>query len=85
MDEVAFYEALRSRRIAGAGLDVFAMEPPVGSPLLTPDNVLLAPHAAGADFSAERLMGERCVRSILVVSRGEHPGSEYVLNPEVLG
>jgi phosphoglycerate dehydrogenase-like enzyme len=41
-------EALRRRRIAGAGLDVFDTEPlPQGHPLVNLDNVVLSPHAAG--------------------------------------
>ena len=84
IDEVALYEALAARRIAGAGLDVFAQEPPTGSPLLGLDNVLFAPHAAGMDEAAERLMAERCVASILAIHAGRDPGEGYVLNPSVL-
>jgi D-3-phosphoglycerate dehydrogenase len=84
VDEVALHEALTSGRLAGAGLDVFEAEPPQGSSLLDLDNVLLAPHAAGMDEAAERLMGERCVASILAILRGQDPGAGYVLNPEVL-
>jgi glyoxylate reductase len=48
IDEGALIDALRERRIAGAGLDVFAYEPfRRDSPLLTLDNVILTPHIAG--------------------------------------
>ena len=48
IDEAAMIEALRTRRIAGAGLDVFDVEPlPAGHPLTTLDNVVLTPHCAG--------------------------------------
>ena len=48
IDEEALVEALRDRRIAGAGLDVFTEEPlPPGHPLWSLDNVLITPHNAG--------------------------------------
>ncbi len=84
IDETALHEALTAGCLAGAGLDVFEAEPPEGSPLLDLDNVLFAPHAAGMDEAAERLMGERCVANILAILEGRDPGADYVLNPHVL-
>jgi phosphoglycerate dehydrogenase-like enzyme len=85
IDEAALVEALDSGQLAGAGLDVFAVEPPVGSPLLARDDVILAPHVAGTDLLSERLMGERCVENILAILDGRDPGPGLVLNPEALG
>ena len=58
IDESALIEALRMRRIAGAGLDVFAQEPlPHTSPLWTLDNVILTPHVGGmSDVYAEQIV-----------------------------
>jgi len=48
VDEAALVDALRSGRIAGAGLDVYAEEPlPVGHPLFSAPNAVLTPHSAG--------------------------------------
>ena len=85
VDEAALYEALRSGRIAGAGLDVFAAEPlPADSPLRSLSNVILTPHCAGGSISAVGLMMERCVDNVLALKDGRSPGDQYLLNPAVL-
>jgi phosphoglycerate dehydrogenase-like enzyme len=84
VDEGALCEALASRRLAGAGLDVFKSEPPVGSPLLGLDNVVLSPHCAGSNTTSEAAVANRCIDSIVERARGVGPGPEYLLNPEVL-
>lgn len=48
VDEAALAQALAERRIAGAGVDVFAQEPPpIGHPLYQVDNVIVSPHVSG--------------------------------------
>jgi phosphoglycerate dehydrogenase-like enzyme len=55
VNEDAMVEALRSRTIAGAGLDVFLDEPvPVGHGLLSLDNVLLSPHTGGGTGGGQK-------------------------------
>ena len=84
VDEAALADALRARRIAGAGIDVFHREPPMGSALLNLENIVLTPHSTGMDETAEVAMCNRCIDSILAVAQGTSPGAEYVLNPETL-
>ncbi|MFO1350365.1 MAG: hydroxyacid dehydrogenase [Gammaproteobacteria bacterium] len=60
-DERALIDALRARRIRGAGLDVWAVEPPaLDNPLLQLDNVVMSPHIAGV--TEERGATSRCKR-----------------------
>ncbi len=85
VDEAALVAALEGGRLAGAGLDVFAVEPlPVDSPLLRLPNVVMTPHVAGSSEWSVGSMTRRAVESILDVLRGEDPGGGLVLNPEVL-
>ena len=82
VDEAALYEALAAGRIAGAGLDVFAVEPlPAGSPLRQLPNVLLTPHCAGGSIEAVVAMTNRCVDNLLAIRDGR-PLGEDLLNPE---
>jgi Phosphoglycerate dehydrogenase and related dehydrogenases len=76
-------EALWDGRIAGAGIDVFEEEPPAeDNPLLSMENVILAPHAVCWTDECFAAIGESAVRSILSVKHGEAPYG--LLNPEVL-
>jgi D-3-phosphoglycerate dehydrogenase / 2-oxoglutarate reductase len=84
VDEAALVEALVERRIAGAGLDVFEVEPLPDTPLRTLEQVVLTPHVAGMSAASLRAMADRCVESILAVLGGSDPGQGLVLNPEVL-
>ena len=73
VDEAALAGALREGRLGGAGLDVFATEPPLGSPLLGLENVVLAPHIAGQTREGLLRMGEMTAENCLRALRGEAP------------
>lgn len=70
----ALVSALRDRRLAGAGLDVFEIEPlPSGDPLIAMPNVVLAPHALSWTDEMARGNGASAIGAILNVRDGELP------------
>lgn len=71
IDEDALVEALSSKRIAGAGLDVYVNEPPVGSPLLGLDNIILTPHLGASTDEAQEKAGVSVARSVRLALDGE--------------
>jgi D-3-phosphoglycerate dehydrogenase len=81
-DEAALADALRKKRIAGAGLDVWAKEPPPPDhPLLQFDNVLASPHTAGVTKEARINMGRIAAEQLLDALDGKRP--PRLINPEV--
>jgi D-3-phosphoglycerate dehydrogenase / 2-oxoglutarate reductase len=81
-DEAALFDALRDKRIAGAGLDVWSKEPPPPEhPLLQFDNVLASPHTAGVTKEARENMGRIAAEQILDALDGKRP--PRIINPEV--
>jgi D-3-phosphoglycerate dehydrogenase len=82
IDETALVEALRVKKIAGAGLDVFEREPlPLDSPLLELGNVVLTPHIA---FLSEESIDECtyvCVENVEMFAKGQ---PQNVVNPRKL-
>jgi D-3-phosphoglycerate dehydrogenase len=84
IEEAALYDALTSGELAGAGLDVFAQEPPtVPNPLFELPNVIIAPHVAGVTWEAVDRMSEQTARNILSALDGE-PIRQNVINRDVL-
>jgi D-3-phosphoglycerate dehydrogenase / 2-oxoglutarate reductase len=81
-DEAALVEALRDKKIAGAGLDVWSKEPPPPEhPLLQFDNVLASPHTAGVTREARANMGRIAAEQMLDALDGKRP--PRIINPEV--
>jgi glyoxylate reductase len=74
VDQKALYEALKSKRIFSAGIDVTEKEPiPMDDPLLTLDNFVIAPHIASASFPTRRAMAMMMADNLLAGLRGEVP------------
>ena len=81
-DEAALEAALRDKRIAGAGLDVWAKEPPPPDhPLLQFDNVLASPHTAGVTREARENMARIAAEQMLDALDGKRP--PRLVNPQV--
>src|SRR5262252_8260585 len=81
-DEDALLEALKAKKIAGAGLDVWSKEPPPPEhPLLQLDNVLASPHTAGVTREARENMGRIAAEQLLCALDGRRP--PRIVNPEV--
>lgn len=83
IDQDALLEALRTKRISGAALDVYWCEPLSAShPLLKMDNVTLTPHLAGATDEVAERHSKMIVDDVLDWMDGTRP--KHVFNPEVL-
>ena len=82
IDEEALYNALISEHLGGAALDVFANEPPAGSPLLDLDHVIFSPHQGGETRESFRNYSRMCTDNVLAALGGDRPPN--IVNPEVL-
>ena len=70
VDEAALIEALRAGRIAGAGLDVYEMEPEVPAALRAMENVTLLPHLGTACLEVREAMGMMAVDNLIAFTEG---------------
>ncbi len=83
VDETALCDALEQGRIAGAGLDTFAVEPPAAdAPILSAPNTVLTPHSAFCTAQSILRVTDEVAERILAVAAGRPP--DELLNPEVL-
>ena len=82
LDEAAVAEALVTGQLAGAGIDVFEHEPPVGSPLLDAPNTVLTPHLGASTAEAQILVAEEVAGQVLEVLEGR--SARYAVNAPLL-
>jgi lactate dehydrogenase-like 2-hydroxyacid dehydrogenase len=82
VDEKALVEALKTRKIFSAGLDVFEDEPALAPGLAELDNAVLVPHIASASIDTRSKMATIAAGNIVAFINGEKPPN--ILNPEVL-
>jgi glyoxylate reductase len=75
VDEAALAEALRQRRIAGAGLDVYEHEPEISAPLMEMSNVVLLPHIGSATLETRTAMAMLAVENVIDALQGRTPRS----------
>ncbi|MCB2056145.1 MAG: D-glycerate dehydrogenase, partial [Geminicoccaceae bacterium] len=73
IDEAALTRMLRSKEIAGAGLDVFEHEPAINPKLRDLDNVVLLPHMGSATIEGRLDMGEKVIINIKTFVDGHRP------------
>ncbi|MCC8394998.1 D-glycerate dehydrogenase [Paraburkholderia sp. MMS20-SJTR3] len=87
VDDAALAEALRDKRIAAAGLDVFEGEPKLHPALLTVPNVVLTPHIASATETTRRAMANLAADNLIAgLGAGPRAGQPpNPINPDVIG
>ena len=82
IDEAALIDAVRSGKVAGAALDVFENEPPLESPLLTLDNVIVTPHLGASTVEAQKNVAIQVAKQCVEVLNGG--SAKYVVNAPIV-
>ena len=82
IDDKALINALRAKRIAAAGLDVYENEPRFDPGFLTLSNIVLTPHIGSASEPTRRAMANCAANNLIAALSGQRPPN--LLNPEVL-
>jgi glyoxylate reductase len=82
IDEAALVSALKEKKIAGAGLDVYEHEPQVSAELIKMPNVVLTPHLGSAVLTLREGMAHAVVDNTIALIEGRPPVS--CLNPQAL-
>jgi len=80
VEEAALIEALQSKRIAGAGLDVFEFEPQIHPALLAMPNVVVSPHMGTSTGETRLAMAMMAAENLLTALAGQRPPN--LVNPE---
>jgi D-3-phosphoglycerate dehydrogenase len=78
IDEKALYDAIKSGKVAGAALDVFEEEPPLQSPLLELDQVIVTPHLGASTVEAQTNVAVSIAKQCISVLEGG--SAKYVVN-----
>jgi glyoxylate reductase len=78
IDEAALADALKTNRLAGAGLDVFEREPAVNPDLVGLPNVILLPHMGSATVEGRNEMGEKVIINIKTFADGHRPPDRVI-------
>jgi len=82
IDEQALYDAIKGGKVAGAALDVFETEPPVDSPLLTLDQVIVTPHLGASTVEAQLNVAVSVAKQCIEVLKGG--AAKYVVNAPMI-
>lgn len=83
VQEAALADALKTGALAGAALDVYEKEPPVGSPLLSAPHIVFTPHLGASTHEAQTRAGAVIADQVLKALEGKKP--DFLVNPKVYG